>query len=88
MNVFMKVELERILRPYLPDVQVLILRSKDIYLAFDVVSNQFPMKSLFGRIKYIKYLIKNDDRKWNEKFIMGICPMDLETYNNLPGTKD
>lgn len=81
----MQLELERILKPYLPDVQIKVFRSEGLYLAVNVISNLFPMKSLFGRIKYVKYLIKNDERKWNEKVFLGICPMDLETFNKLPG---
>jgi hypothetical protein len=83
MNIFLQIELERILKPKLSDVKVEIIKQENLYLMFNVASDLFPMKSHIGRIRYIKYLIKNDERRWDEKFVMAVNPMDLETYGQL-----
>lgn len=83
MNVFLKIELERILAKQLTDVKVEIIKQEGLYLMFNAASDLFPMKSQIGRIRYIKYLIKNDERKWNEKFVLAVNPMDHETFGQL-----
>ncbi len=83
MNAFLQCELERIITPHLKDAKINIIKTDGLNLMFNVGSGQFPMKTQIGRIRYIKYLIQNDQRKWNEKLFIVPNPMDLETYTSL-----
>jgi hypothetical protein len=83
MNIFLKIELERILKSKLPDIKIEIIKQENFYLMFNAASDLFPVESRIDKISYVKSLISMDERKWNEKFALAVNPMDLKTYDQL-----